>query len=676
MRYAEVAVEAARSIDRETYSYAVAEGMRLHPGHRVWVPFGRRESVGYVVALVDGDPGIEVKAVARADPEPLLLPYQVALARRLAGHYWAPLIECLRVMLPPRVRTGRSSGAGPSSRQTRHSRLLAFGHPDGPPEPGPPLTAEQDQAVEVIAASRRTLVHGVTGSGKTEVYLAAAARVLTEGRRVLVLVPELALGPQLTERFSRRLAVPLAVLHSGLTELERAQQWWRVRRGEVRLVVGSRSAVFAPIEDLGLVVVDEEGSSAYKQDRLPRYDAALVARDLAEVTGAGLVLGSATPTVATYAETQAQPGDPVLAGLPLGVPAAPRLALAELPRRVVGRTAPIELVDMREEWAAGRRGALSQRLVAAVDRSLAAEEQVILFLNRRGMATFVLCRACGRAVECPRCSVSLVQHPELGGLACHYCETVQPMPERCPGCGSAQIRGVGVGTQRLETIVHSLWPGSVVARLDRDAVRRPEAYLEILETFTSGRAQILVGTQLVARGLDVPTVTTVGVVDADLPLHFPDYRSAETTYQLITQVAGRAGRSERPSAVVVQTSNPDHYALLAAQRGDYRCFYQEEIAGRRLFEFPPASDLAVLTFSDPDPEKAAGEARQAGDWLRSVLNGGTVPGIRLLGPTPPFLHRLRGEYRWQLTLKGRDLARIRPHLPRGRGWVYDVDPFS
>lgn len=676
MRYAEVAVEAARSIDRETYSYAVPDGLSVRPGHRVWVPFGRRESAGYVIAVVDGDPGIEVKPIARADPEALLLPYQVTLARRLSGHYWAPLIECLRVMLPPRVRTGKSSGAGPSSRQTRHSRLLAFGQPAGSPEPGPALTGDQRRAVEIIAASRRTLLHGVTGSGKTEVYLAASARVLAEGRRVLVLVPELALGPQLIERFSRRLGVPLAVLHSGLTELERAQQWWRVRRGEVRLVVGSRSAVFAPIEDLGLVVVDEEGSSGYKQDRLPRYDAALVARDLARVTGARLVLGSATPTVATYAETRPLPADPALAGLPLGVPATPHVALAELPRRVVGRSAPIEVVDMRQEWADGRRGALSQRLVGAVDRSLAAGEQVILFLNRRGMATFVLCRACGQAVQCPRCSVSLVQHPELGGLACHYCDTVQPMPDRCPACGSAQIRGVGVGTQRLETIVHSLWPGSVVARLDRDAVRRPEAYLEILETFTSGRAQILVGTQLVARGLDLPTVTTVGVVDADLPLHFPDYRSAETTYQLVTQVAGRAGRSERPSLVVVQTSNPDHYALVAAQRADYRRFFEEEIASRRLFEFPPASDLAVLTFSDADPGRAAEEARQAGDWLRSVLEGGTLPGIRLLGPAPPFLHRLRGEYRWQLTLKGRDLERIRPHLPRGRGWVYDVDPFS
>ncbi|MFZ0216961.1 MAG: primosomal protein N', partial [Candidatus Dormiibacterota bacterium] len=352
------------------------------------------------------------------------------------------------------------------------------------------------------------------------------------------------------------------------------------------------------------------------------------------------------------------------------------LALATLSRRVAGRAAAIEIVDMRAEIQAGRRGALSQAFVRDADRAIAAGEQVILFLNRRGASTFVLCRECGQSVQCPRCSVSLVQHPELGGLACHYCDTVEPMPERCPNCGSPHIRGLGLGTQRLETIVSSLWPDAGVVRLDRDSVRRQEAYHEILDAFVSGRAQILVGTQLVARGLDLPTVTMVGVVDADLPLHFPDYRSAESTFALITQVAGRAGRSERPATVIVQTSNPEHYSLLAAQRGDYRAFYDQEIVARRLFEFPPAAELAVLTFSDPDPERAASESKSAGEWLQSVLDGGTLPGIRLLGPTPPFLHRLRGDYRWQLTLKGHDLARVRPHLPRGRGWSYDVDPFS
>ncbi|MFZ0215536.1 MAG: DEAD/DEAH box helicase, partial [Candidatus Dormiibacterota bacterium] len=324
MRYAGIAVEGARSIERVVYSYAIPEGMTIAVGHRVWVPFGRRESVGYVTSVGDGDPGLEVKPIARADTAPLLLPEQMKLAGRVASHYWAPLIECLRAMLPPRVRTGRSSGAGPSSRQTRHSRLLAYGEPAGPAEAGPAPTEEQLAALDQVRAHPRTLLHGVTASGKTDVYMAAAKETLAAGQRVLVLVPEIALGPQLVERFSRRLGVRLAVLHSGLTELERAQQWWRVRRGQVDLVIGSRSGVFAPIPQLGLIVLDEEGSSAYKQDRLPRYDASWVARELAKLTGARLLLGSATPTVATYAETEAGAApDPAFDGLPLGAPPVP-----------------------------------------------------------------------------------------------------------------------------------------------------------------------------------------------------------------------------------------------------------------------------------------------------------------------------------------------------------------
>src|SRR5579875_3259466 len=272
MRYAAVAVAAGRALERETYTYAVPAGLDVVPGHRVWVPVGSRRSLGYVTEVHTREPGREVKEIERADPEPLLLPHQVEVARAVAEHYWAPLIDCLRAMLPPRVRSGRrSTGAGPSPRQTRHSRLLEATLPAGPPEPGPELTPEQQRALETIRGGRPVLLHGVTGSGKTEVYMAAAAEVVAAGLRVLVLVPEISLTPQLVERFSRRLGVPLAVLYSALTELERGQQWWRVRRGEVDLVIGSRSAVFAPVPRLGLICVDEEGSSAYKQDRVPRY---------------------------------------------------------------------------------------------------------------------------------------------------------------------------------------------------------------------------------------------------------------------------------------------------------------------------------------------------------------------------------------------------------------------
>jgi primosomal protein N' (replication factor Y) len=655
--YAEIAVEAARGLDRETYTYAVPQGMEVVPGHRVWVPFGPRGTYGYVTALHTDDPGLEVKPIERADAEPLLLPHQVALARSVADHYWAPLIECLRAMVPPRIRGGKSSGAGPSARQRRHSRLLGFARPLGPPEPGPVPSPEQARALETIRGSRAVLLHGVTGSGKTEVYMAAAAEALAAGLRVLVLVPEISLSPQLVGSFARRLGEPLAVLHSQLTELERAQQWWRVRRGEVNLVIGSRSAVFAPVPRLGLVCVDEAGSSAFKQDRTPRYEAGWVARRLAEATGARLVMGTATPPVALYHEA-------VTGGL----------QLADLPRRVRGTPPVIELVDMREEAPRGNRMPLSRRLLEVVDEALAAEEQVILFLNRRGAATYLLCKDCGKSVECPNCSVALVQHPELAGLSCHYCGYTQPQPEFCPHCGSRQVKALGIGTQRLEGMVKKLWPAARVLRLDSDVARGPDAYFEIFETFATGQADILVGTQLVAKGFDLEAVTAVGVVDADLPLHFPDYRAAEATFGLVTQVAGRAGRASRPARVVVQTSNPDHYSLQRAAAHDYRGFYEDEVPSRQLFGFPPYADLAVMTYSDEDPEKAATVAREGAEHLASGLVGQHIEGIRLLGPSPAFIHKLRGQYRWQVTLKGQGLDRVRRLAPRGRGWTNDVDP--
>jgi primosomal protein N' (replication factor Y) len=491
------------------------------------------------------------------------------------------------------------------------------------------------------------------------VYLGAAEKALAQDLRVLVLVPEISLTPQLVERVRARLRAPLAILHSQLTELERAQQWWRVRRGEADVVLGSRSAVFAPIPRLGLICLDEEGSAAYKQDRTPRYETGWVSRRLAALTGAKLVAGSATPSVVTYHE--AVRGE---------------LALARLTRRVRGRDAEVELVDMRDEAAAGNRQPLSRRLLEVINKTLENEEQVILYLNRRGMATFVLCRDCGKSVQCLGCSVALVQHPELGGLVCHYCGYSRPMPSACPSCGSRNIRPMGMGTQRLESMVRKLWPQARVLRLDSDAARGPDSYFDIWETFSERRADILVGTQLVTRGLDLPAVTCVGVVDADMPLHFPDYRSAENTFALVVQVAGRAGRDGRQARVVVQTSNPEHYSLRCAATNDYEGFYASELPSRRAFTFPPFAELAVLTRTDADDARAAATAREAAEEIASGLLRDVIEGIRVMGPSPAFIHRLRGEYRWQVTLKGDGLERARHLAPRGRGWSYDVDPVT
>jgi primosomal protein N' (replication factor Y) (superfamily II helicase) len=657
--YAEVAVEAARSLGRETYTYSVPEGVEVVPGSRVTVLFGRRSTYGFVVSLDTADPGVETKPIATAGGEPLLLPHQVALARVVADHYWLPVIECLRAMLPPRIRGTGSAGSQASSRQRRHTRLLELATGPAPALAPVMLNAEQQAALETIEANELTLLHGVIASGKTEVYLAAAERALARDLRVLLLVPEISLTPQLVQRVRARLNAPIAVLHSQLTELERAQQWWRTRRGEAQVVLGSRSAVFAPIPRLGLICLDEEGSAAYKQDRTPRYEAGWVARRLAELTGARMVAGSATPSVATYHEA-----------------ASGLLALAKLTHRATGRNAEVELVDMRDEAASGNRQQLSRRLVEVVTRTLENEEQTILYLNRRGLATFVMCRDCGRSVQCLGCSVALVQHAEIEGLVCHYCGYSRAMPSVCDHCGGRNIRGLGMGTQRLEGMVKKIWPQARVLRLDSDVTRGPDAYFQIWKTFSERRADILVGTQLVARGFDLPAVTCVGVVDADLPLHFPDYRSAENTFSLIVQVAGRAGRDGRPSRVVVQTSNPEHYSLRCAAEGDYESFYAAELPMRKAFSFPPYAELAVLTRTDREDARAAGSAREAAESIAAGLLREGIEGIRVMGPSPAFIHRLRGEYRWQVTLKGDRLERARHLAPRSKSWSFDVDPVT
>ncbi len=657
--YAEVAVEAGRALGRETYTYTVPDGLDVVPGHRVTVPFGRRNTYGFVLSLGTEGPEVETKPITSAGADPLLLPHQVTLARLVADHYWLPVIECIRAMLPPRVRGTGSAGSGTSTRQRRHTRLLELAIGPAPAAEKVELTAEQDAALDAIAANDVTLLHGVIASGKTEVYLAAAQRALGEGLRVLLLVPEISLTPQLVERVRARLDAPIAVLHSQLTELERAQQWWRTRRGEAQVVLGSRSAVFAPIPRLGLICLDEEGSAAYKQDRTPRYETGWVARRLALLTGARLVAGSATPSVATYHE--ASKGE---------------IALATLTKRVRGRDAEVELVDMRDEAAEGNRQPLSRRLVEVVTRALENEEQTILYLNRRGLSTYVMCRDCGKSVQCLGCSVALVQHAEIDGLVCHYCGYARAMPSVCDFCGSRNIRGLGMGTQKLEGMVKRFWPAARVLRLDSDIAKGPDSYFRVWETFSEQRADILVGTQLVARGLDLPAVTCVGVVDADLPLHFPDYRSAENTFALVAQVAGRAGRDGRPSRVVVQTSNPEHYALRCAAEGDYEAFYRAELPARQVFVFPPYANLAVLTRTDRDDGRAAAAAREAAETIATGLLREGIDGIRVMGPSPAFIHRLRGEYRWQVTLKGDGLERARHVAPRGKDWSYDVDPVT
>jgi primosomal protein N' (replication factor Y) (superfamily II helicase) len=659
---AQVAVEARVGSQTGLFDYAVPEALRdlIEVGHRVRVPFGKRTVTGFVYALDQGPTVLELKPIeALLDAEPVLPSALVELAGIVANHYLVPLDEVIRAIVPPRVRAVVQR----SVKRRRQSRILRQAAAVSAPE-AIVLEAAQNAVREriSIALARQEsdvfLLHGVTGSGKTEVYLALLEQVLAGGGQGLVLVPEIALTPQTVGRFAARFPGRLAVLHSALTEAERAAEWWRIRRGEADIVIGPRAAVFAPLPRLRLIAIDEEESSAFKQDRIPRYHAPTVARWLAQRTRAVLVLGSATPSVATYAAA--------LAG---------REHLVELPHRAQGRPLPpVTIVDMRAEIAAQHFSPLSRELQTAIGGSLTRGEQSILFLNRRGLATFVLCRDCGQTRECPHCSVALVYHASLGRLQCHYCGSTEPLPRRCPACGSRYIKSFGVGTERIEQEVRTLFPDARVLRLDRDVMKTPDAADLVFDQMRSGEADVLVGTQLVAKGLDLPNVTTVGVVNADTSLHFPDYRSSERTFSLLTQVAGRAGRGSAPSQVFIQTYTPDHPAVRHARYHDYRGFFREELEIRRAYRFPPFAELIVATYGHRDEARAEREAKAAAEHLSATIGLLKLGDIEVLGPSPAFVYRLKDEFRFEVTLKGSDLHRVADGLPRSRGWSLDVDP--
>ena len=692
----------------QAFTYGVPEGMTLSPGQRVLVPFGPRSREGIVLALeekTDFDPA-RIRAVIRPlEDYPAVLPQLMALAEEMAVTNHCPLAETLRLMIPAQMRGGRirektirvaeravspeeaqeaAEAENRSEKRKMILRMLAERSPLAVSEiaravrdpgealkalekrglirlrqeetlrtpggafsetedPGYTLTAEQREALEEIlpamAAGRgRFLLHGVTGSGKTEVFLAAVRRALEMGKTAIILVPEIALTPQMVSWFRGRFGAAAAVLHSRLSPGERFDEWRRIRRGEARVVIGARSAVFAPTEHLGLIVVDEEHESSYFSDRHPRYDAREAALSRCSREGAALILASATPSILSFA--RARRGD---------------YMLLEMPRRVQDRPLPqVTVVDMRRELDSGNRSVLSGEMREALGACLRRGEQAMLLMNRRGYHSFVSCRACGTAVKCPNCDISLTYHVgEEDRLKCHYCGYEAPIPQTCPSCGSRYIRYFGAGTQKVEEAVRKAFPGVVTARMDIDTTGGKDGHGKILEAFRSGRARVLIGTQMIAKGLDFPKVTMVGVVAADLTLNLPDYRSRERTFQLLTQVAGRAGRGTAPGRVVIQTYRPEDPVIRQAAKQDYRAFFEEEFKRRRISLYPPFTVLARLMAESAKEEEAARAAAEMEkeirermeehpEWRKKTLlmeNG--EPGIRLL----------RGKYRRQILMK-------------------------
>lgn len=715
--FARILIDIAHTEVDRLFTYRVPEGMAAVPGMHVLAPFGRgnAQKEGFVIEVTaEPDGAGPFKTLTRAlEPYPVLLPEQLELARWMQRSYNCLLVDALRLMIPAQLRGGRvhekitrtvslapgldvqaalaslcgSDGRARAPRQYEALKLLAdsgvemavsdlaaflpgaaaavaglirrgylveSGHvtfrrpPEAAPqaqENPPTLTEAQAQAVAAVEAAFASgaggtfLLHGVTGSGKTEVYLRCIERCLAAGKQAIVLVPEIALTPQTVGRFRARFSDEIAVLHSRLSAGERFDEWRRIRLGRANVAVGARSAVFAPFERLGLIVVDEEHEGSYQSENAPRYHAVEVAQHRAAAAGAPLLLGSATPSLLSY--FRAESG---------------RYRLLELPERVMRRPLPeVEVVDMREEFLSGNNGIFSGRLVSLLGACFDAGRQAMLFMNRRGYSTFVSCRACGNVVQCPNCDISMTYHKAEQRLRCHFCGASAPLPQRCPACGKPFIKYFGVGTEQVEEQLHALFPQVRALRMDTDTMRGKDAHAHLLEAFASGEAQVLIGTQMIAKGHDFPNVTLVGVVAADATLCIPDYRSAERAFQLLTQVSGRAGRDEAPGRVVVQTYQPGHPVIRFARAHDYRGFYRYELLERRKALLPPYSLFLRILFSGPDEAALAAAGERYGAQLeaeiRLLLGEEGAQDLLLLLPSPAPIRKKQGVYRYQVLVK-------------------------
>ncbi|HEY1268742.1 MAG TPA: primosomal protein N' [Candidatus Binatia bacterium] len=718
---------------KEPLTYQIPPELDLTPGMRVVVPVGRRRVTGVVAEVVAASRIDHVKAILEApDGQPVMDGALLRLGQWIAKYYLSPVGEVLAAMMPAHLRgesrrvvsasegefavdgmerrildeLGRSKAAiGLKSlakkfprgfypaleelarigaveireRMRRQRKKPVTDAENAPPAAALSLTGEQQAAYEAIEAAlsgggfRPFLLYGVTGSGKTEVYLRAMERARAAGKRSLILVPEISLTPQLLDRLQARFPGKVGVIHSALTAGERWEEWWRIIRGEVDVVVGARSAIFAPLPELGLIVVDEEHDSSYKQDEGLRYNARDVAVVRAKLTGCPVVLGSATPAVESYENCRTD-----------------RYTLLELKKRVERRSLPaVETVDLREVWptSSDKPRLLSPLLAQALRDNLARGRQSLVFLNRRGFANFLQCRLCGFVLRCAHCSVTLTFHKNDRIVLCHHCGWRQPAPDACPHCGHPAFLPVGFGTEQLEHELADLLPSARTARMDRDTTIKRGSQEKLIRQWQRGEIDVLVGTQMITKGHDVSGVTLVGAVLADLSLNLPDFRAAERTFQLLSQVAGRAGRGDEPGRVIVQTYNPEHYALRHVPAHDYPAFFAEELEFRRALNYPPFSRLVHLRLEGAQAPAVEKQAKVLGDWLRGQVrrSGADESEIEVLGPAPAPIMKLRGRFRWQILLKGKKgpallalaaaaQARV-PRTSRSRLHI-DVDPYS
>ena len=666
MKYVDLIVDNNTNATDELYTYACDDDS-IQVGRRVRVPFGihNRNVDGFVAAVSSKAPeGVKrFKKVSEIDADTCLTKEAMDTAVWMHGRCMCRYIEAVRCFLPSFT---------PAKRKTKDP----FENLEITPEGKKPATEGQTRALEKIYKSLDEkrheifLLHGVTGSGKTEVYLQAMERTLDAGRQGIILVPEISLTPQTVSRFMNRFGKDaVAVIHSKLTPQQRSVEYRKIESGSVRLVIGARSAIFAPFKDIGLIVIDEEHETSYKSDKSPKYDAIEVAVKRAMAHGAAVVLGSATPSVQDYYRCSK--------GL---------FTLLELPARYNDVPLPeVSVVDMVDELKHGNRSLFSKELADDMAGCLDKKKQIILFLNRRGYAAYVSCRDCGSVVKCPECGISMTYHKDAGALICHYCGRKTAVPKVCPECGSKVIGRFGAGTQQLEEKCRELFPEASVERLDLDTVSRKGTLESVLSRFAAGRTDILIGTQLIAKGLDFSNVGLVGIISADVTLNIPDFRSSERSFQLITQAAGRAGRGDERGKVVIQTCQPGHPALVSASKQDYVQFYESELALRKAVGYPPFSDIFQIVISDEDPVKAEKSAEKCAEWLRT--NG--AAGLAVLGPAVSPINSIAGKHRFQILVKSpagmrreisRTILQLRKFFTEDRTsaelMTTDINPYS
>lgn len=662
--FAEIAV--ALPVDR-LFHYAVPKELsdQIAVGKRVYAPFQNRTVVGYVVGFSDKADVKDVKDIAGViDKEPILSDEMLKLTKWIKDNYFCSWGEAIEAAIPGGIKKGKLSLGSRIKDSCLKTQDLSPSVPHV-------LTEEQGKALKYISESiekkehKTFLLHGITASGKTEVYLQAIELVLKKGRQAIALVPEISLTPQTIERFVSRFGNRVAVYHSKLTPAKRFLEWKKIKDGKADIVVGARSAIFSPFNNLGLIIIDEEHENTYKQDDVPRYHARDVAEERARLNNCPLILGSATPSLESY--YKAKNGE---------------YKFIKLTKRIEERLLPkVKIVDMRLELATRKKVTIfSKVLLDAIDKTLKGGKQAIIFLNRRGFSTFMSCKKCGLVLKCKRCDTVLVYHFDEKKLICHYCNYRIDPPDICPKCRSGYIRYFGLGTERVESELSHNFSGAHIARMDSDTTVKSGSHDRILGEFKSGNTSLLVGTQMIAKGLDFPQVTLVGVVSADVTLNIPDFRASERTFNLLTQVAGRAGRGEDGGEVIVQTYAPHHYSILTAAKHDYDKFYSEEIISRKELLYPPFINLVKVVIRARNEEVTAKAASELADAIRAEDKS-----MMMGGPAPAPICRIRGYFRYNLLLKDKDRLKMCALLkkvlgafrrPHGVLIAVDVDPIS